>query len=50
MPAAHEALNAEDRILGVGDLLMLGDLTHEALAFFGKGDDGGREPAALGIN
>ena len=39
--AAHEALDGENGLLGVGDGLALGDLADETLAGFGECDDGG---------
>ena len=38
--AAHEALDREDRVLGVGDRLALGDSAYEALAGRRERDDG----------
>ncbi len=46
---AHLALDGRDGALRVGDGLALGDLANQALAFFGKGNDGRRGPAAFGI-
>ena len=47
--AAHEALDGEDRVLGVGDRLTLRDGAHQALAALGEGDDGGSGAPALGV-
>ena len=48
---AHEALDREDGVLGVGDGLALGHLAHEALAVLAEGDDGGGRaaPSALAM-
>ena len=46
---ADEPLNGEDRILGVGDGLALGDLTHETLALRREANDRGRRPRALPV-
>src|SRR2546425_3333198 len=48
-PPAHEALDREHRVLGVGDGLPLGDLTDEPLAILRERDHGRRDPAAFGI-
>ena len=45
--AAHEALDRENRVLGVGDGLALGDLADQPLAFFGEADDGRRRASAF---
>ena len=50
MPAAHEALDGENRVLGIGDLLMLGGLPNQTLALFGERDDRRRQAAALGVD
>ena len=47
--AAHEALDREDRVLGVGDRLALGDLADEPLAGLGERHDRRRQPAAFRI-
>ena len=39
--AAHEALDGEDGVLGVGDGLPLGDLAHQPLAALREADNGG---------
>jgi hypothetical protein len=46
---AHEALDREDRVLGVGHLLVLGGLAHEPLALVGEAHHRGvvRLPEAL---
>ena len=36
MAATHEALDAEDGVAGVGDLLVLGDLADEPFALLGE--------------
>ena len=45
--AAHEPLDREDGVLGIGDGLSLGDLPHENLAVLRKSDDRRCEPATL---
>ncbi len=47
--AAHEALDGEDGVLGVGDGLALGDRADEALAGLREGDDRRGRAAALGV-
>ncbi len=47
VPAAHEPLDREDGVLGVGHLLVLGRLADQDLALIGKADHAGRQPAAL---
>ena len=47
--AAHEALDGEDRVLGVGHGLALGDGADEALAGLGEGDDGRGGAPTLGV-
>jgi hypothetical protein len=47
--AAHEALDAEHRVLGVGHGLALGHGAHQALARLRERHDGRRRPAALGV-
>jgi hypothetical protein len=47
--AAHEALDAENGVLGVGDLLVLGGLPDQPLTLFGEGDDRRRDAAALAL-
>ena len=42
--AAHEPLDGEDRVAGIGDLLMPGGLADEPVALVGEPDDGGRRP------
>src|SRR5262249_34735720 len=44
---AHEALDREDGVLGVGDGLPLGHLTDQDLAVLGEGDDRRCQPAAF---
>ena len=48
-PAAHEALDREDGVLGVGHGLPLGDLADQPLAGLGEGDDRRRQPAAFRV-
>ena len=45
--APHEALDREDRVLGVRDRLPLRHLADEALAALGERDDGGGRATAL---
>ena len=47
--AAHEALDGEDGVVGVGDGLALGRGADEALAILLEGDDGRRRPAAFRV-
>ena len=47
--AAHETLDGIDRVLGVGDHLVLGRLADDALALGRKADDGGSGTLALGV-
>ena len=47
--AAHEALDREHRVLGVGDRLPLRDLADEALAGLGERHHRRRETSALGV-
>ncbi len=47
---AHEALDGEHRVFGVGDGLTLGHLPYQPLAFFGERDDGRRDPRAFLID
>ena len=47
--AAHEALDREDGVGGVGDRLALGHRADEALTRLGEGDDGRRGAATLGV-
>ncbi len=47
--AAHEALDREDRVLGVGHCLPLGRSAHEALAALRERDHRGGRPRALGV-
>ena len=48
--AAHEALDAEDRVFGVGDRLAAGDLADQALAGLGvDGHDRRGQATALGV-
>ena len=49
MAPAHEALDREDGVLGIGDRLALGDLADEPLAALGERHDRRREPAAFGV-
>src|SRR5262249_59853558 len=46
---ADEALDGENRVLWIGDRLTPCDLTGQALAAIGEGDDGGRDAAPLGV-
>ncbi len=46
---AHEALDREDRVLGVRDRLTPGDLTHQALAVLRERDHGRRGPPAFRV-
>src|SRR5689334_2283478 len=45
----HDALDGEDRVLGIRDGLALGDLANETLAVLGEADYRWRSPAALGV-
>ena len=47
---AHLALDGNDGAIRVGDGLTLGDLTDQALAVLGEGDDGRRRAVALGVD
>ncbi len=47
--AAHEALDGEDGVLGVGDGLALGYLADQPLAALTEGDDGGGSARTLFI-
>ena len=47
--AAHEALDGEDRVLGVGDRLALRRRADEALSVLRERDDGRRGAPALGV-
>ena len=47
--AAHEALDREHGVLGVGDGLTLGDLADQPLAGLGEADDRRRDPAAFRV-
>ena len=47
MAPAHEPLDGEDRVLGVGDRLTLCHLPHEGLALFREGHHGGGQTAAF---
>ena len=47
--AAHEPLDGEDGILGIGYRLSLCDLTNEPLAVFGEADDRGRGPSTFRV-
>ena len=47
--APHEALDREDGVLGVGDLLALGRRADEALSVLGESDHRRRRPPALGV-
>ena len=47
--AAHQALDAEDGLLGVGDGLALGGGADDAFAGFGEGDDGRGGAVAFGV-
>ena len=46
VPPAHEPLDREDGVLGVGDLLVLGDLADQPLALVREADDRGGQPPA----
>ena len=48
-PTAHEALDAEDRVLGIRDRLPLRDLADQPLPALGKGDDRWGDAAALRV-
>ena len=48
-PAPHEALDGEDRVLGIGDCLPLGDLPNQQLALLGECDHGRTSSRAFGI-
>ena len=50
MPAAHEALDRENGVFGVGNLLVFSGLTDEPFTLLGKCDDRRRQPAALGVD
>ena len=47
--SAHEALHGENGVLGVGDSLAFGSLTHEAFAVFRECHNGGRGVGAFRI-
>src|SRR5690606_17959113 len=47
---AHEALDGEYRVFRVGDLLVLGGLPDQPLAFFGETDDRRGNPRAGGVD
>jgi len=47
--ASDQALDREDRLLRVGDRLALGDLSDQAVAVGGEGDDRGSRPAAVPV-
>ena len=49
-PATHESLDREDRVLGVGHLLVLGGLADETLAFFRERNNRGGDPVARAID
>ena len=49
VPAPHEALDGVDRVLGVGDHLVLRRLADHALALGRKAYDGGSSALALGV-
>jgi hypothetical protein len=46
---AHEPLDREDGLLGVGDRLALGHLAHQPLAVLGEGHHRGGGSATLGV-
>ena len=48
-PAAHEALDREDSVLGVGHGLALRHLADQALTVLGEGHHGRGRPATLGV-
>ena len=48
--AAHEALDGEDGVLGVGDRLVLCGLAHNAVAVGAEAHNGRRGAVALGVN
>ena len=50
VPAAHEALDGEDGVLGVGDGLVLGGLAHHAVAVGAEAHDGRGGAVALGVH
>ena len=47
--AAHEALDRENGVRGVGDRLAFGGLADETLAGLGECDDGRRRARAFGV-
>ena len=47
--AAHEALDGEDGVLGIGLALPLGGDADEAVTILGERDHGGGRPATLGV-
>ena len=47
--APHEALDRENRVLGVGDSLPFGNLTDEPFIALGESNDRRRRTAAFGI-
>ena len=47
---AHKALDREDRVLGIGDLLMSRGLTHQLLTLFGEADDGWSRAISLRVD
>ena len=47
--AAHEALDREDGVLGIGDRLPLGDLADQPLAGLAERDDRRRDPAPFRV-
>jgi hypothetical protein len=47
--AAHEPLDREDRVFGIGDGLPLGDLSHQALAGLAEGNDRGSNAATFRV-
>ena len=48
--AAHEALDGEHGVLGVGDSLVLSGLTHDAVAVGTEAHDGRGGAVALGVH
>jgi hypothetical protein len=49
VPAADQALDGKDRVLGIGDGLALGGLADQPLAVIAEGDHGRRGPRPFGV-
>jgi hypothetical protein len=49
MAPAHEALDGEDRVLGIGDRLAFRHLADQSFTALGERHDRRREPAAFGV-